>query len=237
MKILFRMTAAAAICISVLSNASAQDHSAIDALMDKTMEFYQAGKYAEAEVEAKKAVELAEKTFTQPMDLDPYLDVLSAIYVAQSKFSEAEPLYKRQYEILKNKLGPNDQETVTVMNNLSLVYKDLGRYSEAEGLLQEQLRIVEKEAGSNSEEVIATLHNLSDIYIAQKEYARAEPVLKQVLTAYEEKYGKENPLLADLLGEMDELCQKLGQRDEAAGFKARREKLISTQPQPAETKG
>ncbi len=230
MKILFRMTVAAAICMSVLSNTSAQDHSALDALMDKTMEFYQAGKFAEAEVEAKKAVELAEKTFTQPMDLDPYLDVLSAIYVAQSKFAEAEPLYKRQYEILKIRLGPNDQETVTVMNNLSLVYKDLGRYSEAESLLQEQLRIVEKEAGSDSEEVIATLHNLSDIYIAQKQYAQAEPVLKRVLAAYETKFGKDDPLLADLLGEMDELYQKLGQQQEASIFRSRRQKLISTQP-------
>ncbi|MFA5118927.1 MAG: tetratricopeptide repeat protein [Candidatus Omnitrophota bacterium] len=230
MKILFRMTAAAIICVSVLSDACAQDRSAIDALMDKTMEFYQAGKYAEAEAQAKQVVELAEKTFTQPMDLDPYLDVLSAIYVAQSKFSEAEPLYKRQYEILKNSLGPNDQETVTVMNNLSLVYKDLGKYSEAQGLLEEQLRIVEKEAGSDSEEVIATLHNLSDIYIAQKEYAKAETILKRVLSAYETKFGKDDPLLADLLGEMDELYQKLGQQQEAAIFKARRQKLISTQP-------
>ncbi|MFA6216390.1 MAG: tetratricopeptide repeat protein [Candidatus Omnitrophota bacterium] len=236
MKLLFRITAAAGMCFLVLSSVSAQDRPVLDTLMDKTMEFYQAGKYAEAEVEAKKAVELAEKTFTQPMELDPYLDVLSAIYVAQSKFSEAEPLYKKQYEILKNTLGPNDQETVTTMNNLSLVYKDLGRYSESETLLKEQLNIIEKEAGSSSVEAIATLHNLSDIYIAQKEFAKAEPVLKRVLTAYEEKFGKENPSLADLLGEMDDLYQKLGQQNEAAIFKARREKLSLTQPQSGKNK-
>ena len=69
-------------------------------------------------------------------DVAQSLNNLALLYMAQGRYAEAEPLYKRALAILQKALGPEHPANATSLNNLALLYHAQGRYSEAEPLYQ-----------------------------------------------------------------------------------------------------
>ena len=63
------------------------------------------------------------------------LNNLAALYRAQGRYAEAEPLYKRALAIGEKTLGPEHPEVATSLKNLRLLYRAQGRDAEAEPLL------------------------------------------------------------------------------------------------------
>ena len=64
---------------------------------------------------------------------------LAALYHAQGRYSEAEPLYKRALEASERVLGREHPDTLQSVNNLAALYETQGRYSEAEPLYKRAL--------------------------------------------------------------------------------------------------
>ena len=54
-----------------------------------------------------------------------------ALYRAQSRFGEAEPLYRGRLTIYEKALGPNHPEVAAALGNLASLYRDQGRYAKA----------------------------------------------------------------------------------------------------------
>ena len=84
------------------------------------------------------------------------LNNLAALYGAQGKYTEAEPLYKRSLQIREKALGPDHPDVGQSMNNLALLYEAQGKYAEAEPLYKRALAIVEKAVGPDHPYVAAS---------------------------------------------------------------------------------
>ena len=52
--------------------------------------------------------------------------------MAQGKYAEAEPLFKRALAIREKALGKDHPDVATSLNNLALLYDSQGKYAEAE---------------------------------------------------------------------------------------------------------
>ena len=70
------------------------------------------------------------------------LNNLAGLYMAQGKYSKAEPLLKRSLSILEKTLGPNNPNVATSLKNLAALYRNTGREKEAELLEKRALAIL-----------------------------------------------------------------------------------------------
>src|SRR6202035_988950 len=59
------------------------------------------------------------------------LNNLAAVYQHQSRYADAEPLFKRSLAINEKTLGPGHPDVARSLNNLGSLYYDQGRYADA----------------------------------------------------------------------------------------------------------
>ena len=78
------------------------------------------------------------------------LNNLAALYQAQGKYGEAEPLYQRALAIWEKALGPEHPDVATSLNNLAGLYYAQGKYEEAEPLYQRALAIWKRPWGRST---------------------------------------------------------------------------------------
>ena len=95
---------------------------------------YQQGKYAEAAKQIRAAVEEAREFGPADRRLAASLNNLAAIFDAQGKYAEAEPLHQRALAIREKALGSEHPDVAQSLNNLAEVYGAQARYAEAEPL-------------------------------------------------------------------------------------------------------
>ncbi len=67
-------------------------------------------------------------------DVATTLRNLAALYKAQGKYAEAEPLYKRALAIWEKAMGPDHPQVALVLENMAELYKETGRLDEAKRL-------------------------------------------------------------------------------------------------------
>ena len=107
-----------------------------------------AGKYAEAEPWAKKAINLAQaESGANSGDYASTIYNLARIYRYQGRYAEALPLYQRALAIYEKGFGPDHPYVAAVLDNIAELYRAQGRYAEAEPLDQRALAIREKIRG------------------------------------------------------------------------------------------
>ena len=103
---------------------------------------FEQGRPAEAEQHLVTALKDAEAFGTDDPRLPESLQTLAALYYAQGRDAEAEPLYQRALVILMEKrLGPDHPDLARGLNNLAGVYRTQSRYAEAEPLYKRSLAI------------------------------------------------------------------------------------------------
>ncbi len=109
---------------------------------------HQQGLYGDAEKSLKAALKEAEHFEPQDTRLAINLNNLAELYRLQSKYTEAEPLYKQSLAIMEEALGPGHPNVATTLNNLAELYRDQGQYDEAEPLYKRRLAIRGHHKGS-----------------------------------------------------------------------------------------
>jgi tetratricopeptide (TPR) repeat protein len=110
--------------------------------------------------------------------------------------------------------GPENRETLGIVNNLGSLYYAQGRYSEAEPLLDRALTGNEKTLGPEHPETLASVNSLGLLYERQGRYGEAEPVLKRALTGYEKTLGPEHPLTLTSINSLGSLYRVEGRYGE-----------------------
>ncbi len=60
------------------------------------------------------------------------LNNLAALYQAQGRYAEAEPLYRRSLAIVEKALGPDHPDVATILENYADSFRKTGRDTEAE---------------------------------------------------------------------------------------------------------
>jgi tetratricopeptide (TPR) repeat protein len=79
----------------------------------------------------KESLSLAERQWPDQPRVAGSLSTLAQVYVAQKKYSDAEPLYRRAIVILEKSLGPDSPELAPTLETYALLLRDLGRPAEA----------------------------------------------------------------------------------------------------------
>lgn len=67
-------------------------------------------------------------------DVAGSLNNLALLYTAESKYKEAEPLFKRSLEILEENLGPDHPNVATALENYAVLLDKTNRTSDAKRL-------------------------------------------------------------------------------------------------------
>ena len=84
---------------------------------------------------AKEALTVAENTSgPNHPNVATFLNNLTALYQAQGKYAEVEPLYKRALTIAKKILGPEHPHVATINENLAELYQKMGKKDDAQKL-------------------------------------------------------------------------------------------------------
>jgi tetratricopeptide (TPR) repeat protein len=176
---------------------------------------YELGNYSAAETALRKVLVVHGD--------DPIvLNNLGVVLRVETKYSEAEPLYKRALAIDEKALRPDHPDVAIRLNNLASLYHDQGKYSEAEPLYKRALAIDEKALGPDHPTVATYLNNLAGLYDSQGKYAEAEPLYKRALAILEKALGPDHPNVAMNLNKLAGLYRAQAKYAEAEPlYKAR----------------
>src|SRR5262249_33615433 len=106
----------------------------IAAIYRRLQDFYAAGNYVSALIEAQNYEAAIKARFgIDHVNYAFALNNLATMYQAQGKYGEAEGLYRRALAIEEKALGPSHPDVASALNNLATVYRYQGKYGEAEG--------------------------------------------------------------------------------------------------------
>jgi CHAT domain-containing protein/Tfp pilus assembly protein PilF len=165
--------------------AHADDAQVAAHLVESYGQHFAAGRYAEAEADARQLEAWAKTTHPpQPGVLAEVRGSLVAVWKAQGRFSEAE-------QKLKSCLA--DQERVEPVGNavglyldhLGYLYQDQARYVEAEAVFRRALTVWEKILPAKSDLMAWAWRNLGNSYSAQGRHAEAELLYKHALQIHQ----------------------------------------------------
>jgi tetratricopeptide (TPR) repeat protein len=228
-------------CLSILSGATllltgaiapaAAQQGDLNAIFRRFSEFYDAGNYPAALVEAQKFEAGVRARFgVNHANYGAALNDLAMVYEAQGKYVDAEELFKRALAIYEKTRGASQPIVANTINNLAAVYDEQGKYADAEGLYKRALAIREKTLGKEHPDVAHTLHNLGVVYEEQGKYADAEGLFKRALAILEKTLGKEHPDIASTLNNLASVYRERGKYADAEGLYKRalaiREKVL-----------
>ena len=203
MSVCLRYSLFGILCLVLLSPQASAQGILWETHNEAGNQFSQQGKYAEAEKQFLAALLEAEKFGSADRRLARSLTSLATLYRAQSKYAEAESLYRRALEIdealfrraLKideKALGPDHPDIAISLTNLAFLYHAQARYAEAEALFRRALAIIEQAVGPAHPKVAATLESYAALlrktnreYEALKTEARAKAIRAM--------YAQQNP--------------------------------------------
>jgi tetratricopeptide (TPR) repeat protein len=110
---------------------------------------------------------------------------LAALYRAEGRYAEAEPLQNRVLEIQRGALGEEHPFTLAIMSNVAHLYRAEGKYAEAETTISKVIEIRRRVLGVQHPETIDTVLWLVGLQLQQQQFAQAEPLVREVLGNWE----------------------------------------------------
>jgi CHAT domain-containing protein/tetratricopeptide (TPR) repeat protein len=187
-----------------------------DALVAKTQQLNQEGRYREAIPLAKRAIQIREKRHG-PEDPNTAVAInnLAELYRATGAYAEAELLYQKAVAIFIAKFGPHDVRTTIPLGNLGMFYQMTGAMKKAEPLLERVVAIREKNLGAEDALTGEARNNLANFYEVTGAYSRAEFLYQQALAIQQKVRGIEHPTTATILDNLAGLHTTMGSYDKA----------------------
>lgn len=218
-------------------------------------------KREEAEAFARRALLALEKAIkgSAPKDLkeDYYktetsaliLDKVAGIFVANQKYAEAEPIYKRLIALREEAVHPKEtpksnEDFLKVLSQvathaqgklaeaydrLATLYLNQRRFEEAESLYVKALKATETEYGADNPPAALRLSRLATFYAMQGKYDKAGPLYSSAVTIFEKSNWLDKPEVARTFENYALLLRQTGREAEAGAIlekaKAIRSKL------------
>jgi tetratricopeptide (TPR) repeat protein len=173
-------------------------------------------------------------------DVGIALNFLAALYQAQHRYAEAEPLFKRSLAILEKALGPDHPNIPDSLNNLAGLYTVQGRYADALPFIK---RVMTRNAArksvalplfyeSPSQNLISATEALSDSYnVLQRSSSSSAGEAVSKLAA---RFAADNDELAQFVRKDQDLTVEAERLDKliiAAVSKAPAERNTATEDQ------
>ena len=191
--------------------------------------------FDKAEPLFKHAVAILEKHPDKEKDLALMLAGMADLYARQQKYAEAEPYYRRSIPLLDKQFGPDDKNSVAMVNSFANILRTQGKDPDKEPSLKGRWEKTasfqlprSREPGSGAA-VPAQLKEVapadldhqhamdSKIYalVGDKNYAEALPIAQEQQALLERMYGADSLTVALNLDIQADILRHLGRAAEA----------------------
>lgn len=187
-------------------------------LNDAGANYWETGKYSDAEACYKKAIPFYEellKDASPAKELQSgYVCVLTNLgntYETLGDYDQAVASYQKALDYGKANLGPADSNTIDALEGIGVVYEDQEKAAKAEPFLLEAVKL--REASVGQSKLDGTLISLACVNLDLRDYQAAHQHLERALKIQEKLHGKEHPAIADTLIQLATLAQNREQYD------------------------
>ncbi|KAB8209224.1 hypothetical protein BDV34DRAFT_232507 [Aspergillus parasiticus] len=140
---------------------------------------------------------------------------ISSLLLYQAQYDSAVRLLKL---FLQSQAAhdPDDDVTLSIMNDLGYLYFAQSRYSEAKELLETVLTKRENILEANDSSILSTRMNLGHVYTHQEDYQAAQEMYLQALFGKDVAADKYTPVILDLLTMVERGLHSSGKHDDFA---------------------
>jgi non-specific serine/threonine protein kinase/serine/threonine-protein kinase len=163
----------------------------------------------------KAAVDLEQEFAAQPETEGLVRLTIGSTYWHLGHYDQAEPHLVRSVELLERELGPEHDETLTVMNELANNYFQQGRLELAESIWLNLIETKRRKNWEDDPDTLTLMQNLGAQYLTKEEYDRAEPLLVEAAEGLRRAVGLDDERTTRALSNLGELYKQTGRFDEA----------------------
>lgn len=176
------------------------------------------GETSRAEVLFLRAISLQEKSASHADGLPVVLGNLALLYADSGRPAKAEPLVRRQLELLRGSSRPDVVLLFNALNNLARLLEDCQRQEEAMAAFEQALGLVDEVLPKAPDIVVSAFINYAGLLADQGRYKRAGELYQRVLALRQS--GTEVPpaLLASTLHGIGVVYDRLGKWQQAADW-------------------
>ena len=193
------------------------------------------GRYADAEAQARRAIELAEPLVGAGHPrLAGYSMSLAGDIASQGRLEEAAGIFEQVEGALRRRYGDNSYLRGLALHNLGVLHRDLKRYERSEHYFREALAILEPALGSKHPQVGYTLDGLARTVSLLGRDDEALPLQERALAILESTLGAEHPWIADSLDHLATLATRRGDHQLAHRYARRAYDIRAAQLAPGQ---
>jgi tetratricopeptide (TPR) repeat protein len=175
------------------------------------------GRFSEAELQLRRAVQLAERIQpTDPTLLAATLNGLGIVFKDTGRFRDAAAAYDRARQLCEQSMDPDDALIATILHNLAGLAHAEGRPVEGEAHIRRGLQLRCRLEGPGSTGTASDLAVLGALLLAQHRLTEAEPVLRQSQAIWEDRFGRLHYEVAIVEHNLAVLYAERGDHDRAA---------------------
>jgi tetratricopeptide (TPR) repeat protein len=181
--------------------------------LDASIKALQERRVDEAEVSAKTALAMAEKSFTDQKLVESTRQ-MAWVLTREQKYAEAREAWQYDLKTSQKMEGPESQEAIHAMEGVAGCAYFQKDYASAASFYARAIQLSEKLFGATDMRVKIDLHYLANAYQLLGDYAKAEPIRLQLLQANSANGGDGLTMLGDTL-ELAKLYLEWGKLDKA----------------------
>lgn len=201
---------------AVSSPAANHESDELERLRLEMLGLYEAGRYAEAEVEARRLVDRhTEAVGENHPDVATALSNLALLLQRQGDFKGAEALLRQTVTIRRQFFGEQHPDFAASLNNLALLHCETHDLDRAEPLLRQALAIRSQTLGEAHPEYATGLSSLALVLCGRREFHEAEPLLRQAVEIRRQALGEYHPDFATSLYNLALLLREQAQPHDA----------------------
>ncbi|KAB2848978.1 MAG: CHAT domain-containing protein [Hyphomicrobiaceae bacterium] len=216
-----RLSLIAWLLASLLLAASAEAQNPVirelQGLWKKSLEAYNAGRYAESEAFAKQSIARATAVFgPDHRATSRGYHNLARVYLRTGRFQEAETISRKALAIREKMVGPDSVPVAATLTQLGWLMIEQGRYPEAEPMLKRAVAIYEKVPTPESPWSLGlSLSNLGYYHMAIGQWQEAETILTRGVAVQEKATGAESVWTSRIVSRLALAKQQGGKTAEA----------------------
>ena len=181
--------------------------------LDASIKALQERRVDEAEVSAKTALAMAEKSFTDQKLVESTRQ-MAWVLTREQKYAEAREAWQYDLKTSQKVEGPESQEAIHAMEGVAGCAYFQKDYAAAASFYARAIQLNEKLFGATDMRVKMDLHYLANVYQLLGDYTKAEPIRLQLLQANNANGGDGLTMMGDTL-ELAKLYLEWGKLDKA----------------------
>lgn len=177
---------------------------------DRLAAFHQhLGQYVDADLHARKALELAEKIGDEAVIAEAQNN-LALVLKELGHYQEAKALLEKALKSYEQNLGTGHPDTAVAYANLALILLELEDYQEAKALFENTMGLMEQNLGADHPDTAVIYSNLALVLQAMRDYQEAKALLEKALKSNEQNLGADHPNTAVTYSNLALALQALG---------------------------